>query len=132
MTISFLLFWLLRHKSMYFVFFFFVILFFFLIFFGFCANLFFLSSHFSSQPNKRVFHPSNCRCLAQNREPSGLPLTTRRAWGPLEAPLDDFLWFVWSFGCSLSLSLSWWRKVGLPLRVWQRSWPKFKGITKGK
>ena len=33
---------------------------------------------------------------------------------------------------SLSLSLSQWRKIGLPLEVLQESWPNFKGITKGK
>ena len=63
--------------------------------------------------------------------------TLLHAWGPLEAPLDDL-----TIGCpcgvssalslSLSLSLSRWRKVGLPLEVWQESWPNFKGITKCK
>ena len=54
-----------------------------------------------------------------------------RTQGLLEAPLNDFgMWFARSFGCSLFLSR--WRKVGLPLEVWQKSWPNFKGITKGK
>ena len=37
-----------------------------------------------------------------------------------------------SRGDSSALFLSRWRKVGLPLEVWQKSWPNFKGITKGK
>ena len=28
------------------------------------------------------------------------------------------------------LSLSWWRKVGLPLVLWQKSGPNFKGLPK--
>ena len=44
------------------------------------------------------------------------------AQGLLEAPLDECVWFMRSFGCSLS----WWRKVGLPLALWQESGPNFR------
>ena len=71
----------------------------------------------------------------------GLRLTTHRgeapahAGGPLEAPFSRkwycvvcVVWFVWDFGFSLSLSQ--WRKVGIPLALWQKSWPNFKGLPK--
>ena len=35
-------------------------------------------------------------------------------------------WFVWGFRCSLSQ----WRKVGLPLVLWQESRQNFKGLPK--
>ena len=57
-------------------------------------------------------------------KPSGLRSTTRRgdapvrARGPLEAPLSDCVVRAEFQVLSLSLSLSRWRKVGLPLEVW--------------
>ena len=47
-----------------------------------------------------------------------------------EAPLEVVYGVVHAE--PLVLSLSQWRKIGLPLEVWQESWPNFKGITKGK
>ena len=41
-------------------------------------------------------------------------------------PLSIIVWFVWSFDFSLSLR----RKVGLPLEVWQESWPNFRWLPK--
>ena len=61
----------------------------------------------------------------ENRQAFIRPLamvTLLHALGSLKALLEEFR----------VLSLSWWRKVGLPLEVWQESWPNFKGITKGK
>ena len=40
--------------------------------------------------------------------------------------LSRMMLFTWSFGCSLS----WWRKLGLPLALWQESGPNFKGLPK--
>ena len=47
------------------------------------------------------------------------------------APLSNkCVCFVQSFGCSLSLSLSQWGNVGLPLVLWQESGPNFKRLPK--
>ena len=49
---------------------------------------------------------------------------------PLKGPsrMCKCVRFVRSFRCSLSLSK--WRKVGLPLALWQESKPNFKGLPK--
>ena len=64
--------------------------------------------------------PKMENCQAFIRPPT--MVTLMHALGSLKALLEE-LWV---------LSLSWWRKVGLPLEVWQESCPNFKGITKGK
>ena len=50
------------------------------------------------------------------------------ASGPVGRPLLMCMCvcFTRSFRCSFS----WWRKVGLPLALWQESGPNFKGLPK--
>ena len=70
----------------------------------------------------------------------GLRLTTHRGEAPAHAggrwrPLslgNGIAWCVWCGLCGTlgSLSLSQWRKVGIPLALWQKSWPNFKGLPK--
>ena len=64
--------------------------------------------------------PKMENCQAFIRPPA--MVTLMHALGSLKALLEELR----------VLSLSWWRKVGLPLEVWQESCPNFKGITKGK
>ena len=49
-------------------------------------------------------------------------------WRPLFDWLVCLVGFMQCFKCSLSLS--WWRKVCLPLELWQESWPNFRGLPK--
>ena len=51
-------------------------------------------------------------------------------WGPIEGPLLNGV--CCSRRVSGALSLSRWRKLGLPLALWQESGPDFKGFTKAK
>ena len=67
-----------------------------------------------------------CRCY---RPSFNHPLWQQlpRTRGPIGRPLLAYMvLFVWSFGCFLSQ----WRKVGLPLALWQESEPNFKGLPK--
>ena len=86
---------------------------------------------------------NNCRCPTSRRRTIGafvrsLAMATLLRVGPLEAP---FKWWcmcvrVCSGVCSVVhaglrvLSLSQWRKVSLPLVLWQESEPNFKGLPK--
>ena len=80
------------------------------------------------------------------------PYLDRTKWKKIAAIMPSFdhpLWqqllhvrglvggSILTYGCVVRvelrvLSLSRWRKVGLPLALWQESGPNFKGFTKGK
>ena len=69
--------------------------------------------------------------LRMARKPSGLRSTNHHGDALEHARarwrlLSMMVWFARSFRCSLS----WWRKVGLPLEVWQESWPNFRWLPK--
>ena len=64
----------------------------------------------------------------ENRQAFVQPLAvaTPHAWEACCRPLSIMVWFARSFG----YSVSWGRKVGLPLEVWQESWPNFRWLPK--
>ena len=50
--------------------------------------------------------------------------------GPIRGPLSIMIMWCLCFTRSFGCSLSWWRKVGLPSALWQKSGPNFKGLPK--
>ena len=79
-----------------------------------------------AQPRSGVEN-HHCRAFVRPPAMTTAPASTRPRW---KAPLEWMVSWVFarSFGCSLSLSR--WRKVDLPLALWQESKPNFKGLPK--
>ena len=80
-----------------------------------------------STPNFDRLSGKDRRCRAFIWPPAVVTTPTRA--GPVGGPSWCIcMLFARSFRCSLSLS--WWRKVGLPLALWQEFGPNFKGLPK--